>query len=287
MDKLLKRRKQELQSFKDYLGKKDFSKTKEIPEGIYTKCPGCGELIPTSTLKDNLHVCPQCHHHLFISSQERLYELYDGHQYKEYYRFLDTKDPLSFPEYKDKIDIAKKKTGMNDGIIISKGNIAKTKVVVIVMDNRFMMASMGSVIGEKITRGIEMATKKKYPLIIFSSSGGARMQEGIFSLMQMSKTCNALKRHLDAGLLYISYLTHPTFGGVTASFSMLGDINIAEPGALVGFAGPRVVESTMKTALPEGFQTSEFLLDHGFVDLIVERSQMRDTLSKLLTIHGG
>ena len=194
-------------------------------------------------------------------------------------------NPLGFPGYEEKLEKYEYKTGLHDGVVVAGGRIDHMRTIVVVMDHRFMMASMGSVAGEKITRAIEMATRKKLPLIIFTSSGGARMQEGIFSLMQMGKTCAALKRHLDAGLLYISYLTHPTTGGVTASFAMLGDINIAEPEALVGFAGPRVIESTMKTKLPDGFQRAEFLEDHGFVDMIVEREKMRDTLALLLRMH--
>lgn len=285
MDKILRKRRRQLNEFKAYLGKKQTTSRTEVPDGIYTKCPQCGELILTTKLKEHLYVCPSCGHHLYISSHERLSELFDDHHYKEYYSHMKTVDPLDFPGYDEKLQKYIKKTGMYDGVVVASGKIGAIKTIVVVMDNHFMMASMGSVAGEKITRAIEMATKKKRPLIIFSSSGGARMQEGIFSLMQMAKTCAALERFLAAGLLYISYLTHPTTGGVTASFAMLGDINIAEPGALIGFAGPRVIESTMKQKLPEGFQRAEFLQDHGFCDMIVKRTEMRATLIRLLQLH--
>jgi acetyl-CoA carboxylase carboxyl transferase subunit beta len=285
MDKILRKRRKQLNEFKAYLGKNTETKAGDIPDGLYTKCPTCSELIVTDHLLDELYVCPECGHHFYIPSQKRLTALFDEGKYHEYYKNMRTKDPLHFPEYDKKLEKGKRATGMNDGVLVATGRIGGVKCVVCVMDNHFMMASMGTVAGEKLTRAIEMATKRKRPLIIFSSSGGARMQEGIFSLFQMEKTVAALHRHLEAGLLYISYLTHPTTGGVTASFAMLGDINIAEPEALIGFAGPRVIESTMKQKLPEGFQRSEFLEDHGFVDLIVERKDMRKTLIDLLHLH--
>lgn len=285
MDKIWNKRKEQLSAFRHYLKKSPKVEKQEIPDGLYQACPKCGRTIRTTELKRHLQVCPFCHHHLFIDAYSRLEALFDEGKYKEYYTNMKAKDPLDFPGYKEKIEKYEYKTGMHDGVVVASGRIDRMKCVVCVMDHRFMMASMGSVAGEKLTRAMEMATRKKMPLIIFSSSGGARMQEGIFSLMQMGKTCAALKRHLDAGLLYISYLTHPTTGGVTASFALLGDINIAEPDALIGFAGPRVIESTMKTKLPEGFQRSEFLVEHGFIDMIVDREDMRDTLSKLLHIH--
>ena len=256
-----------------------------MPDGLYQACPNCNSTIRTLDLKNHIQVCPQCGHHLFIDAYARLDALFDHGKYKEYYTSMKSGNPLGFPGYEEKLEKYEYKTGLHDGVVVAGGRIDHMRTIVVVMDHRFMMASMGSVAGEKITRAIEMATRKKLPLIIFTSSGGARMQEGIFSLMQMGKTCAALKRHLDAGLLYISYLTHPTTGGVTASFAMLGDINIAEPEALVGFAGPRVIESTMKTKLPAGFQRAEFLEDHGFVDMIVEREKMRDTLALLLRMH--
>ena len=285
MDSIWKKRKQQLQDFRRYLNKDHKVKKQEVPDGLYQACPHCNQTIRTLDLKNHLQVCPQCGHHLFINAYARLDALFDSSKYKEYYTSMKSGNPLGFPGYEEKLEKYEYKTGLHDGVVVAGGRIDHMRTIVVAMDHRFMMASMGSVAGEKITRAIEMATRKKLPLIIFTSSGGARMQEGIFSLMQMGKTCAALKRHLDAGLLYISYLTHPTTGGVTASFAMLGDINIAEPGALVGFAGPRVIESTMKTKLPEGFQRAELLEDHGFVDMIVERENMRDTLALLLRIH--
>ena len=285
MDSIWKKRKQQLQDFRRYLNKDNKVKKQEVPDGLYQACPNCNSTIRTLDLKDHLQVCPQCGHHLFIDAYARLDALFDSGKYKEYYTSMKSGNPLGFPGYEEKLEKYEYKTGLHDGVVVAGGRIDHMRTIVVVMDHRFMMASMGSVAGEKITGAIEMATRKKLPLIIFTSSGGARMQEGIFSLMQMGKTCAALKRHLDAGLLYISYLTHPTTGGVTASFAMLGDINIAEPEALVGFAGPRVIESTMKTKLPDGFQHAEFLEDHGFVDMIVEREKMRDTLALLLRMH--
>lgn len=285
MDSIWKKRKQQLQDFRRYLNKDNKVKKQEVPDGLYQACPNCNSTIRTLDLKNHLQVCPQCGHHLFIDAYARLDALFDSGKYKEYYTSMKSGNPLGFPGYEEKLEKYEYKTGLHDGVVVAGGRIDHMRTIVVVMDHRFMMASMGSVAGEKITRAIEMATRKKLPLIIFTSSGGARMQEGIFSLMQMGKTCAALKRHLDAGLLYISYLTHPTTGGVTASFAMLGDINIAEPEALVGFAGPRVIESTMKTKLPAVFQRAEFLEDHGFVDMIVEREKMRDTLALLLRMH--
>lgn len=285
MDSIWKKRKQQLQDFRRYLNKDNKVKKQEVPDGLYQACLNCNNTIRTLDLKNHLQVCPQCGHHLFIDAYARLDALFDSGKYKEYYTSMKSGNPLGFPGYEEKLEKYEYKTGLHDGVVVAGGRIDHMRTIVVVMDHRFMMASMGSVAGEKITRAIEMATRKKLPLIIFTSSGGARMQEGIFSLMQMGKTCAALKRHLDAGLLYISYLTHPTTGGVTASFAMLGDINIAEPEALVGFAGPRVIESTMNTKLPDGFQRAEFLEDHGFIDMIVEREKMRDTLALLLRMH--
>ncbi len=285
MDRLFKERRKELKAFQAYLGRKVHTQKKEAPEGLYVKCPHCHKNILTKDLKEHLYVCPSCGQHLFIRSSYRLKALYDEGLYKEYFTTMKTLNPLAFEGYDKKIEDLTQKTGLNDPVVVTSGKIHDHKCLVVVMDNRFMMASMGSVAGEKITRAFELATKKRWPLILFTSSGGARMQEGLYSLMQMAKTCAALKKHSEAGLLYISYLTHPTTGGVTASFAMLGDINIAEPGALIGFAGPRVIESTMKQSLPAGFQRAEFLEDHGFCDMIVERKEMRQTLATLLDMH--
>ena len=269
MEQLFKERKEKLYLFKS-LRKKRQQKRKEVPEGLYSKCPDCKELILTSHLKKNLSVCPNCGSHLKLSAYERLEMLYDQGKYKELYKTNIKVNPLDFPGYDEKIDFLQKKTGLNEAVV----------------DSRFLMGSMSSVVGDKITKAIEHATKRKYPLIIFTASGGARMQEGIYSLMQMTKTSAALARHHEAGLLYISYITHPTTGGVTASFASLGDIIIGEPNALMGFAGRHVIESTLKQKLPENFQRTEFMKEQGFIDLIVRRQEMRSTIIRLLKMHG-
>ena len=255
MEQLFKERKEKLHLFKS-LRKKRENERKEVPEGLYTKCPKCKELILTSKLKKNMSVCPHCG------------------------------NPLEVPGYDEKLEFLQQKTGLNEAVVVASGKINGTKVITCVMDSRFLMGSMSSIVGDKITKAIEHATKRKYPLIIFTASGGARMQEGIYSLMQMTKTSAALARHHQAGLLYISYITHPTTGGVTASFASLGDIIIGEPQALIGFAGRRVIESTLKQKLPENFQTTEFMEEQGFVDLIVKRQEMRSTLIRILKMHG-
>ena len=249
------------------------------------KCPRCQHTVLLTVFQEAGKVCPNCRYHARLTAKERLQITADANSFVEYDAELESLDPLSFPNYAEKVAQLQEKTGLKDAVLTGECTIQGSRAVIIIMDSHFMMASMGSAVGEKITRAFERATEQQLPVIAFTASGGARMQEGIFSLMQMGKTCAALKRHLDAGLLYISYLTHPTTGGVTASFAMLGDINIAEPEALVGFAGPRVIESTMKTKLPAGFQRAEFLEDHGFVDMIVEREKMRDTLALLLRMH--
>lgn len=285
MEQLFKERKEKLYLFKS-LRKKRQQKRKEVPEGLYSKCPDCKELILTSHLKKNLSVCPNCGSHLKLSAYERLEMLYDQGKYKELYKTNIKVNPLDFPGYDEKIDFLQKKTGLNETVVVASGKINETKVITCVMDSRFLMGSMSSVVGDKITKAIEHATKRKYPLIIFTASGGARMQEGIYSLMQMTKTSAALARHHEAGLLYISYITHPTTGGVTASFASLGDIIIGEPNALMGFAGRRVIESTLKQKLPENFQRTEFMEEQGFIDLIVRRQEMRSTIIRLLKMHG-
>lgn len=285
MEQLFKERKEKLYLFKS-LRKKKENERKEVPEGLYSKCPDCKELVLTSHLKKNLSVCPNCGGHLKITAYERLETLYDQGKYKELYKKKINVNPLNFPGYDEKIDFLQEKTGLDEAVVVASGKINGTKVITCVMDSRFLMGSMSSVVGDKITKAIEHATKRKYPLIIFTASGGARMQEGIYSLMQMTKTSAALARHHEAGLLYISYITHPTTGGVTASFASLGDIIIGEPHALMGFAGARVIESTMKQKLPEGFQRTEFMEEQGFIDLIVKRQDMRSTLIRILKIHG-
>ena len=263
MEQLFKERKEKLYLFKS-LRKKRQQKRKEVPEGLYSKCPDCKELILTSHLKKNLSVCPNCGSHLKLSAYERLEMLYDQGKYKELYKTNIKVNPLDFPGYDEKIDFLQKKTGLNEAVVVASGKINETKVITCVMDSRFLMGSMSSVVGDKITNAIEHATKRKYPLIIFTASGG----------------------HHEAGLLYISYITHPTNGGVTASFASLGDIIIGEPNALMGFAGRRVIESTLKQKLPENFQRTEFMEEQGFIDLIVRRQEMRSTIIRLLKMHG-
>lgn len=286
MEELFKARKEKLDVFKalrQKIAKSD--KRIDVPDGIYTKCDACGESFLTKELVKHLYVCPNCGQHLKMDARSRLHEVFDNGKYKEMYKNLETTDPLHFPGYKEKLEVLKDKTELDEAVLVGSGRIDGYKTVVCVMDSRFLMGSMGGVVGEKITRGIEYATRRRRPLIIFTTSGGARMQEGIISLMQMAKTSAALAKHNEAGLLYISYICHPTTGGVTASFGTLGDIIIGEPKALIGFAGPRVIESTIKQKLPEGFQRTEFMLEQGFIDLIVERKEMKAKLSLLLKMH--
>lgn len=248
-------------------------------------CPQCGETIRQDALRNALYVCSSCGYHYSISAKFRLKEIVDKDTFREICGSLKSSNPLDFPGYDEKLEKERAKTGLREAVVTGTGKIGGIKAVVCVMDSRFMMASMGTAVGEKITRSFEYATRKKLPVVIFCASGGARMQEGILSLFQMAKTSAAVKRHSDAGLLYVSVLTNPTTGGVTASFASLGDIVLAEPGALIGFAGPRVIEQTIGQSLPEGFQRAEYLLEHGFVDCIVHRMKMKETLSKILHIH--
>lgn len=285
MEEIFRKRKEKLDLFKSLRKKIQNNRRIDVPEGLYTKCDGCGETVLTADLKENYYVCPKCGAHLKMRAHTRLKILYDGGKYRELYRNVQSNDPLMFPGYKEKLKQLKETTHLDEAVVCATGKIDGRKVVTCVMDSRFLMGSMSGAVGEKITRAIEHATKRKAPLIIFTTSGGARMQEGIISLMQMAKTSAALAKHNEAGLLYISYITHPTTGGVTASFAMLGDIIIGEPKALIGFAGPRVIESTIKQKLPEGFQRTEFMLEQGFIDLIVERPKMRETIIKLLKMH--
>ncbi len=257
-------------------------KRKDIPSGVWTKCPGCEAPAYSKELKNNLNVCPQCGYHLGVTAMERVEQLIDENTFTEHDAGMISADPLGFKgpkTYKDKLKADQEATDMTDAVITGRGQIDGRKVVLAVTDSRFIMGSMGSVVGEKITRAVEYATKNELPLVIISASGGgARMYEGAISLMQMAKTCAALKRHGDAGLLYISVLTNPTMGGIMASFAGVGDVIIAEPKALIGFAGPRVVEQTIRQKLPAGFQRSEFLLAHGLIDMIVERQDMKTVL---------
>ena len=270
---------------KKYAQTKTTQSKPEVPKGMYTKCPHCKKNIYVIDLIANIGVCTYCNGHLPISPSARISKLIDLDSFEEFDKEMKSANPLEFEGYEDKIETTMKKVEQNEAVITGKGRIGGIETVLAVMDSRFIMGSMGSVVGEKITRAIEYATAHELPIIIFSASGGARMQEGIISLMQMAKTSAALARHDEKGLLYISVLTNPTTGGVTASFAMLGDIIIAEPNALIGFAGPRVIEQTIRQKLPQGFQSSEFLLEHGMIDCIVERKDMRDSLYKLLKFH--
>ena len=248
-------------------------------------CPGCGALTPKQTLSRNLYVCPACGYHHHISGYFRLSLVLDSGSFRELNENLTSNDPLSFPGYGEKLAAAQQKTGIAEAVVTAAGRIDGRKVAVGVLDSRFFMGSMSAAVGEKITRLIEYAGKNRLPLIIFSASGGARMQEGILSLMQMAKTSAVLARFSERGGLFISVLTDPTTGGVSASFANLGDITLAEPGALIGFAGPRVIEQTIGQKLPDGFQRAEFQEDHGFVDQVVPRRELRGVLSRLLTLH--
>ncbi len=257
----------------------------DVPEGIMTKCPECKHIILTKDLIKTAKVCPKCDYHYKMTAAERVALLFDDETFESIDNHLKTENPLKFPAYTEKVESDAKRTGLNEAVLTGTGKINGQEVAVAIMDSHFRMGSMGSVVGEKITRAIEKATALGIPMIIFSASGGARMQEGVLSLMQMAKTSVALNRHASKGLLYISVMTYPTTGGVSASFASVGDINIAEPKALIGFAGRRVIEQTVREKLPDDFQTAEFLLDHGQLDAVVHRAQMKETLSKIVRLH--
>ena len=256
-----------------------------VPEGLWTKCPSCGEVITQTELQQNLQVCPRCQHHMTLGARERIESLADEGSFQEHDAEMLSVDSLKFrgvATYQDRLETYRKKTGLKDAVITGDATIGGCPVGIAVMDFNFIAATMGSVVGEKITRTIERATKNRWPVIIVSASGGARMYEGMLSLMQMAKTSGALARHAEAKLPYISVLTNPTTAGVMASYASLGDIIMAEPKCMIGFAGPRVIRETTHQELPKGFQTAEFLQDHGLVDMIVARQRLRDTLSQLL-----
>lgn len=257
----------------------------EVPEGLLKKCNKCGSAIVAKDVKNDYYICPKCGGYFRVHAYRRIEMIADAGTFEEWDQGLTAPNPLDYKGYEEKLEALREKTGLAEAIVTGKACIDGTETVLGVCDGRFLMASMGEVVGEKIARAVERATKERLPVILFACSGGARMQEGIISLMQMAKTSAALKRHSDEGLLYISVLTDPTTGGVTASFAMLGDVILAEPRALIGFAGPRVIEQTIGQKLPKGFQRSEFLLEHGFIDGIVERPQLRETLSLLLKLH--
>lgn len=256
-----------------------------IPNGMWVKCSKCKRVLYKSDVDRNNKVCQYCGHHFRMSAKERIKLIMDADSFEEFDVNMESANPIGFDGYEKKLKNMIEKSGIKEAVITGKGTIGKMKAVACFMDSNFMMGSMGSVVGEKITRAVEKAIELKLPLIIFTTSGGARMQEGIFSLMQMAKISAALNRLRNEGLLYVTVLTDPTTGGVTASFAMLGDIILAEPDALVGFAGKRVIEQTIRQKLPEGFQSAEFLLEHGFIDSIVSRNDLKSTLKKILVIH--
>ena len=256
-----------------------------IPDGMWVKCRHCQKLIYKKEM-DQYQICPKCGGHFRIGALDRIAITCDEGSFVEYDASMESKNPMNYPSYEKVLDKAREKSGTKEGIICGRCKIDGYDAVIAVMDSNFMMGSMGSVVGEKITRAIEHATEMKLPIVIFTTSGGARMQEGIISLMQMAKTSAALRRHSEAGLLYITVITDPTTGGVSASFANLGDIILAEPKAVIGFAGRRVIEGTINEKLPDDFQTSEFQLEHGFIDKIVDRREIKSTLSKLFKLHG-
>ena len=262
-----------------------FTRRPEVPEGLLRKCNKCGGAIIAEDVKKDHYICPKCGGYFRVHARRRIEMITDEGSFEEWDSDLQGGNPLEYKGYEEKLKKLQEKTGLSEAVVTGKAKIDGREAAIGVCDGRFLMASMGEVVGEKIARAVERATKERLPVILFACSGGARMQEGIVSLMQMAKTSAALKRHSDAGLLYISVLTDPTTGGVTASFAMLGDVILAEPKALIGFAGPRVIEQTIGQKLPDGFQRAEFLLEHGFLDAIVERPQMKETLSKILALH--
>ena len=256
-----------------------------VPDGAWIKCNNCGKILYKKILEDNYSICSNCDYSFRIGSYKRIDLTIDNGTFKEFNKYMKSRNPMNFPNYEEKLRVNEESSNVNEAVITGEGEINGIRTIIAVMDSHFLMGSMGMVVGEKITSAIEEATKRKLPIIIFTASGGARMQEGILSLMQMAKISSALAKHDKEGLLYITVLTDPTTGGVTASFAMLGDIIIAEPKALVGFAGRRVIEGTIKEKLPDDFQSSEFLLEHGFVDKIVKREDMKKTLYDLLRFH--
>ena len=263
------------------------NKKTTVPEGLWTKCPSCNAILYNTELERNFSVCPKCEHHMRISARTRLNMFLDEEGREEIGKNIKPVDPLKFKDskkYKDRIIQAQKQTKENDALVVMKGQLKGNDIVVAAFDFKFMGGSMGSVVGERFVRGVNKSVELGIPFIVFTSSGGARMQESLFSLFQMAKTSAALTRLSDAGIPYISFMTDPTMGGVSASLAMLGDINIAEPNALIGFAGPRVIEQTVREKLPEGFQRSEFLQEHGAIDMIIDRREMRDKIHSILTL---
>lgn len=288
MDNFFEQHRLKKEAFKEnYRNKADLSIKINIPEHLFVKCDECNELIYREDLETAYNVCPNCGHYFTLNARQRISMMIDEGTFQELDTYLMTLNPLGFKGYVEKIENYQKSSDELDAFVSGFAKIYNHKVAIGSLDSHFMMGSMGSVVGEKVTRLVEYATKNKLPLIIFSASGGARMQEGIFSLMQMAKTSAALSRHHQLGLLYISVLTHPTTGGVAASFATLGDINIAEEGALIGFAGQRVIKQTIGQDLPVGFQTAEFQLEKGMIDLVVKRKDMKKIIVKILHFHVG
>jgi len=257
----------------------------DVPQGLMQKCKNCNKIYYRKEMKKSLNVCPNCGYHHPLSAWERIESLFDEDTFKEWDANITSSNPLNFPEYEEKVLKDCEKTGLNEGVVTGKGMINGQETAFAVMDSYFRMGSMGSVVGEKIARSVENARKESLPFIIFTASGGARMQEGILSLMQMAKTSVAIKRFSDDGGLMISVMTHPTTGGVSASFASIGDYNFAEPGALIGFAGRKVIEQTIREKLPKDFQTSEFLMEHGQLDKIIHRHEMKNLLTTILEMH--
>ena len=288
MENLFKKRQDRLHRFEDFRNSRDLDvRPKEIPDYVFKNCEHCGENIPYMELQRTYYVCPRCGCHLKISARERVRQLIDEGTFTECDALVESANEDHFIGYEEKLDKAKQATGMHEAVICGYGLVRGYPLAIAVMDSRFMMGSMGHVVGDKITRLIELADRHHLPLLISCTSGGARMQEGIVSLMQMAKTAAALKRFSDHGGFYISLLTHPTTGGVSASFAMLGDVILAEPDALVGFAGRRVIEKTVNEVLPPQFQHAEFVMEKGFIDRIVERKDLRRTVADLILLHGG
>jgi acetyl-CoA carboxylase carboxyl transferase subunit beta len=261
-------------------------KKKELPSGVWIKCEGCGEAIYNKELERNLKVCPKCSYHFKLNFKERLALLTDKESFQEWASEIESTNPLQFPQYQEKKEACFKKTGLKDAVIIGEAKLFGHKFLLGILEFAWIGGSMGVVVGEKVTLLLEKGAEEKLPVVIVSSSGGARMQEGVISLMQMAKTAAAVAKLNAARGLYISLLTNPTTGGVSASFALLGDIIIAEPGALIGFAGPRVIEQTIKQSLPEGFQRSEFLLEHGMIDIVVPRKELKEKIAKIFELFG-
>lgn len=288
MENLFKKRQDRLHVFEKFRNPQSKpQEPKEIPDYVFKNCERCGENIPYMELQKSLYVCPRCGCHMKISARERIRQLLDEGSFRERDALVESQNEDQFVGYEEKLDKAKTATGMHEAVICGSGTIMGYGIAIAVMDSRFMMGSMGHVVGDKIARLTEYADRRHLPLLISCTSGGARMQEGIVSLMQMAKTSAALKRFGEHGGFYISLLTHPTTGGVSASFAMLGDVILAEPDALVGFAGRRVIEKTVNEVLPPEFQHAEFMMEKGFVDRIVERKDMRRTVADLIMLHGG